>query len=244
MSQNLNKMTEVQFLQGLADKKMKNQDRAVGLLWFISVGDVNSGLKNTEIDKFFSDAGYGKQNITRLKNTLKKDPRVVSGTGGIFKINQKHRTKLDSAYKQYSNCLPIPISSSVLPIELFDNTKNYVIKVVDQLNASYDYSLFDCCAVMCRRLLETLIIEVYESQGRSIEIKDNDGNFLMFSGLLKYLEKDAKINISRNCLSGLKKFKKLGDLSAHNRRFNAGKNDIDRIRDEIRIASQELINLI
>ena len=97
---------------------------------------------------------------------------------------------------------------------------------------------------MCRRLLETLIIEIYESQDRSSEIKGNDDNFLMFSGLLNYVEKDAKINISRNCLSGLKKFKKLGDLSAHNRRFNAGKNDIDRIRDDLRIASQELINII
>ena len=36
-------------------------------------------------------------------------------------------------------------------------------KVLSQINGSYDCALFDCTAVMCRRLLETLIIEAYEA---------------------------------------------------------------------------------
>ena len=51
------------------------------------------------------------------------------------------------------------------------------------------------------------------------------GNFMMFSGLLAHLEADTKINLSRNAKAGLKAFKRLGDLSAHNRRFNAELDD-------------------
>jgi hypothetical protein len=116
-------------------------------------------------------------------------------------------------------------------------------KVALQLNASYDAQLYDCSAVMCRRILETLLIEVYEHAGRASEIKAPDGNFLMLNGLATYFEKDQKFHPSRNGLQGLRDFKKLGDLSAHNRRFNARKDDIDRIRDGLRVAVEELAHL-
>jgi hypothetical protein len=48
---------------------------------------------------------------------------------------------------------------------------------------------------MCRRLGETLSIEVYESQGRAKDIKGADDNFLMFSGLLSVLGKDKAIHL-------------------------------------------------
>ncbi len=96
---------------------------------------------------------------------------------------------------------------------------------------------------MCRRLLETLIIEVYEAKERAIEIKGSDGHFLMFAGLLAFLERDSKVNLSRNTIKGLRDVKALGDLAAHNRRFVASRDDIDRIRDGLRIASGELLAL-
>jgi hypothetical protein len=65
----------------------------------------------------------------------------------------------------------------------------------------------------------------------------------MFADLLRIFEGDSAFNISRNGAQGLRDFKKLGDLSAHNRRFNAGRNDIDRVRDGIRVAAEELLHI-
>jgi len=65
----------------------------------------------------------------------------------------------------------------------------------------------------------------------------------MFAGLLAHLEADVTFNLGRNALRGLKDFKKLGDLSAHNRRFNADRDDIDRVRDDLRVAAEELLHL-
>ena len=44
-------------------------------------------------------------------------------------------------------------------------------------------------------------------------------------------------------MKGLRDFKNLGDLSAHNRRFNARKEDIDRVRDGLRVIVEELVHL-
>jgi hypothetical protein len=96
---------------------------------------------------------------------------------------------------------------------------------------------------MCRRVLETLLIEVYESKGRAAEIKGADGHFQMFAALLAHFEKDNAFHPRRNALKGLRDFKLLDDLSAHNRRFNARKDDVDRVRDGLRIAAEELLNL-
>jgi len=41
----------------------------------------------------------------------------------------------------------------------------------------------------------------------------------------------------------LNAFKKLGDLSAHNRRFNADSDDIDRVRGKLRVAAEELLDI-
>ena len=63
----------------------------------------------------------------------------------------------------------------------------------------------------------------------------------MFSGLFNHIHNNEQIQLGRSALSALKDFKKLGDLSAHNRRFNARKSDIDKIQPGLRIACEELL---
>ena len=106
----------------------------------------------------------------------------------------------------------------------------------------YDMGLYDCCAVMCRRLPETLIIEAYEAKGWADDLKGPDGNYMMFSGLLNRVENESRFTLGRNAINGLRAFKKLGDQSAHDRKFNARKPDIDRVRDGLRDASEPLLH--
>jgi hypothetical protein len=65
----------------------------------------------------------------------------------------------------------------------------------------------------------------------------------MLNKLSTLFENDKAFNLGRNGLKGLRDFKTLGDLSAHNRRFNAHKEDIDRVRDGLRVAVEELAHL-
>ncbi len=80
---------------------------------------------------------------------------------------------------------PIPANEHVLPMSVVNGTRGYIERVVLQANGTYERQWFDACCVMIRRLVETLIIEVYEAKGKASEIKDGSGNFQMLSHLVK-----------------------------------------------------------
>lgn len=236
-------MTTQEFLHAIASVKLKNPERAVALLWFIGQENHQASASAAWVCRELHDAGFGQQNVTRMGQALARDKRTAKSPGGEYRIRADSRHSLSDAYSQFLDYRPIPRSNSVLPAEMFDGTRGYIEKVVAQLNASFQANLFDCCAVMCRRLLETLIIEVYESKGWSDDVKNSDGRFMMFSGLLAKIEAERRFNIGRNTLEGLKAFKRLGDQSAHDRRFNARHDDIARVRDGIRVACDDLLHL-
>ncbi len=235
------------FLERIEEEKLSFVEKSRAILWFCSLENKIIGMSTKDICKVIEvDLGYARQNESRFNKKLaveKKSFVRVAGTK-LWKLQPQIKKELDVVYGLILN-LPKKhnVTSSVLPQNVFLGTRGYIEKVVFQINASYDYGLYDCCAVMCRRLLETLLIELYESVLRTDFIKDRDGNFFMFAELLRIFEGDTIFSMSRNGKKGLSDFKKLGDLSAHSRRFNATKDDIDRVRDGLRVASEELLHM-
>lgn len=232
-----------EFLLRIQDQPLSTLERAVALLWWAGREDPTQGLTSKEICVLLELAGHPKQNVSRLESQLRRDRRTSRAGRGAWRLHPTSRRDLAPDYSFALSPEPPKASDSVLPRELFTGTRGYIERVVEQINKSYDYELWDCCGVMCRRLLETLIIETYEKLGRAVDIKGKDGHFLMFNGLITYLDTDASINLGRNATKGLRDHKALGDQSAHNRRFTATKNDVDRARDGLRIAAEELLHL-
>lgn len=236
-------MSALEFLERISELEMTMLDRAIGLLWHSGLTDARSGMTAREIAGQLHAFGYPEQNISRLERSLKDDRRTARARPAGWRVTPGARQELNQTFAFALRAKPIEHRDTVLPKELVAHTRGYIERVVEQINKSFDIELYDCTAVMCRRVLETLIIEVYEAKGEAARIKGADGQFMMFAGLLAVLEKDQTINLSRNGLSGLRDFKSLGDLSAHNRRFNARRPDIERIRDGLRVAVEELVHL-
>ena len=92
-----------------------------------------------------------------------------------------------------------------------------------------------------RKLIETLNIETFERFGVDNLIKDANGDFFFLSNLILKYENSGKWNVSRNLHKNIEKVKKYGDLSAHNRRFQAKKSDIDDFKFELRQVIQEMV---
>ncbi|MEO7030090.1 MAG: DUF4145 domain-containing protein [Acidobacteriaceae bacterium] len=138
-----------------------------------------------------------------------------------------------------------PSSQHVLAVALVKDTRRgYLIRVVNQINGCYEHGWFDGCAVMMRRMIETLIIECFEAHQISTEIKDpRSGDFLMLKDLIDRLLAQPKFNIGRVAKKGLGQLKEIGDLSAHGRRYNAHREDIDKLTTEFRVVCQELLYL-
>ena len=124
-------------------------------------------------------------------------------------------------------------------------TKNYIERIAEQMNESYERGCYDACLVMMRRLIETLVIECFESHSISDRAK-RDGHFMMLNELLEELLKvDSEPggwNLNRKCKEGLPKIKKKADMSAHSRTYLARRHDVDEIKDELRIVVEDLVH--
>lgn len=131
----------------------------------------------------------------------------------------------------------------VVSLALVKGTRGYIERVTHQVNGCYDSGWYDASAVMVRRLLETLIIETFESHRIADKIKDGNGNFFFLSDLIRITLGESLWNLSRNCKSALPKLKDIGDKSAHSRRYHAVRTDIDKLLPEIRVVVQELLYL-
>lgn len=226
-----------------ADEHCKTQlDRALALLWFAGRDDPSAGMTAKGIAGILRAAGHPQQNTSRLDGTLRADRRTAATPAGGWSLRPVARKALDPNYIGFLGKRPLPASNTIVPLSLFAGTRGYIERVADQINKSFDGELYDCCAVMCRRLLETLIIEMYEHQGRAAEIK-KDAHFQPLSDLVTYVENDRKISLSKLGLKALKDFKRLGDLSAHNRRYSARDTDIEPLRDGIRLVAEEMLHI-
>jgi hypothetical protein len=141
---------------------------------------------------------------------------------------------------------PVPQTEQVLPMSVVQGTRRlYLERIIQQANGCYEHHWYDGCAVMMRRFVETMIIEVYEAHGKAAEIKNANGDFIMLRDLLTKFLNDTTWNLQRETGKVLPEIKSLGDSSAHARRFIAIKDDVDKVlqRQRFRTAAEDLIHL-
>lgn len=131
----------------------------------------------------------------------------------------------------------------VIYMAMVRGTRGYIERVAHQVNGSYANGWYDACAVMLRRLLETLIIECYETHKIGHSIKDQSGNYLFLKDLVDLMLAEKSWTLGRAVRGILPKLKELGDKSAHNRRYNAHREDIDKHLKDLRDTIQELLAL-
>ncbi|MGH9761137.1 MAG: hypothetical protein ACREAC_09865, partial [Blastocatellia bacterium] len=69
------------------------------------------------------------------------------------------------------------------------------------------------------------------------------GEFLALADLVDKVIQEPGWNLGRNTKQALPRLKNIGDQSAHSRRYNAHREDIDKVSHDFRVACQELIYL-
>jgi hypothetical protein len=136
-----------------------------------------------------------------------------------------------------------PRSEMILPMSIVRQTRGYIEIVAKQVNGTYENGWYDACAVMMRRLLEMLIIESFEHHNIAQKIKNGGGDFLYLNNLISKMLQEPKWNLGRTTKRALPKLKDLGNQSAHSRRFNATREDIDKVAADFRTVAQELVYL-
>jgi len=102
---------------------------------------------------------------------------VVSVAKNLQRVAQGLQKELSELSLPPSEGLP-SYSEEVVIFSLVKDTRSYIERIVHQINGSYHRGWYDASAVMIRRLIETLIIEVFEARGIAHKIKDSRGDFL------------------------------------------------------------------
>ena len=126
---------------------------------------------------------------------------------------------------------------------LVKGTEDYLEAIVDQINGTYKAEWYDACAVMLRRLIEILIIEVFESKGLDSNIKYNrSGDFKRLYDLVDELGK-GPWNLGKNAKDSLDNVRDIGNTAAHERRQTILLEDLDAVKQDVRNTVQELVSL-
>ena len=131
---------------------------------------------------------------------------------------------------------------SILPEALFQQLSPNFQSLCKQINASYENNLFDCTAVIMRRLLEGLLVLSYQNSGIESEILAKDGiHHISLDKIIKNAEQSTVLKLSANTRKELMLFKDLGNYSAHKIWYNCTQQDIKPHILKYRVIIEELI---
>ena len=230
------------FLAALPDQS--HHERAIALLWYYRETQQFDERTPAELACDVRDAGFSKPHVTRLTEKLRRSKFVIRGSRkATFQINVRHVEDLSKRFRQYLDTPQTTVQQEYIPSSWVSGTRPYLEKLVYQINVAHEYRLFDCCAVMCRRLMETLIIDVYVNSKRHHEIQSN-GNFVELGKLINHIVADASVVLGRNTRTTMADIKLLGDTAAHDRIYITEASDVDDVRTRYRKVIKELLDAV
>lgn len=238
-------MSNVQgFAEALAhSESLTETDIAATVAWFLNE-HVGAEPSMAEIVDFIERNGVRHNiNTSRLRKNLQKDQRTSAPRGKPIAVKPAARRQFSDSYSQFL-AAPLPrIDNAVLVAEDFLGARKYINDIVRQINGSYQFELFDACAVMMRRLAEVLIIDAYVNTKNDSHIRDSKGDYVMMNNLINALKSGRNFNLSRNAPGYLDKLKVLGDTAAHSRTYITKSKDIDDFSQSYRMLIEELSSL-
>ena len=229
------------FARALADLALSHVERAIAFLWYYRQTQEFEERTASELASDLQDEAFPKPNVTRLGTDLTRSRFTVRGRrAGSFQLDVRRLSELNQNYGDLLKVKRIEVSDEVLPSEWVAGTRVYLERLVDQINGGYEYGFYDACAVLARRLMESLIIEVYISARRVHEIQSN-GVFLGLEKLIATIRADQNVTLARDTPKTMTEIKRLGDTAAHDRVYITPQQDIDDVKAKYRKMIQDLL---
>lgn len=201
----------------------------------VKVKDISNCYESLHINSYSNISAY----LNRYSKKGKNQQFFKKKIGFVLFSSVRERIDME-----INNPVEHKPSNSLFPLSIFDNTKDYLIDYSREASICYDYGLFTSCLFMLRKITETLIIELYESNNIQSKIKNTKGDYLQLSDLIKAVTNETSWKLTKIVKENLPRIKLLADSSVHSKRFSARQSDIDGIKTNVRIAFEELISHI
>jgi len=224
--------------------ELSNAQRALAILWFHDCQTIGVCIKASTLASTIYTTGLGNPHATRLGDAIEKTKLAFKSKGG-FKLKPTERDTIKGWLIPILEGVgaDVDLEHGYLPEAIWKNTRGYIEKIAFQVNGCFQYGFYDGASVLLRRLVETLLIECYEHNKTQARIADSDGNYFMLSGIIADAVDKNQLLLGRESKSVLRELKAIGDRAAHNRRYNAVRADLEKIRLGVRLVVDELIQL-
>jgi hypothetical protein len=231
------------FARQLIGKNLRHAERAVAFLWFYRQNQEFEDRTAAELSLDMSEEGFPAAHVSRLRKALLRSRFAVRGRrSGSFRINPNHLRELGQRFASMTASAEPNIGSYVIPAEWVLGTRVYLEQLVDEINGCYQFGFYDGCAALARRLMESIIIEIYIADGRASAIK-NGATFFRLSDLITHVCKDPAVQLARASPRTMKDIRLIGDTAAHDRAYITPRLDIDDNRLAFRRLVADLLAL-
>lgn len=239
-------MELLEYIESISLNKKSEKERALYLCFYHYKETGENSFSMSFISKLFENCGYTVPNLSRLKNNL------ITGRNRMF-LRTKNSSLIEfvpvvlqelerSIGGMWEDNITVDSNSELLDEEKFCNKRQYLDKLIHQINHCYSNNCYDATAVLMRRLLEILLIQAYIELGIDGEIKNSDDNgYKMLDGIVKNAVSNSTLALSR-IKNELNTIRKVGNFSAHGLTYTASKKDIDDIKLNYRVLIEELYN--
>lgn len=224
----------------------KNETERAKMVCFYAYKESSiASFTMSNIADLLIDCGYSKPNMSRLKLNLLK------GKGKAFIISRQDKSKIEfipavfeSLNKEYGalwcDTETVESSSELIDEVKFCGKREYLSKLIRQINSSYKNNCYDACAVLMRRLFEVMLVLSFQHHGIDGLIKDSSGNgYFMLEKIVSIAQNDPTLKLSR-IKTKYDTFRQVGNFSAHSITYTAGAKDIDDIKIDYRAMLEEL----
>jgi hypothetical protein len=235
--------TRSEFAREIARLDLTSVECAIALLWYYRETQQFEDRTAIELATDLGEEGFRRPNVTRLHEGLSDSRDTVRGQRErSFQIALRQLDYLNERYGPLASLNRVQVDDTVLPAAWVKGTRAYLERLVHQINGSYQYGFNDGCAALCRRLMESLIVEIYIHQQRQAAIQLN-GKFFMLERLIATVRNDTAVTLGRNTPKTMDEIKSLGDTAAHDRTYITEPMDIDEVRARYRRMIRELLDL-
>lgn len=240
-------MQIIDFLEATEIKTKTESEKAKLLCFYHYKETGNNVFTMALISELMVRSGFNAPNTSRLKDKL------IKGKDKAFLKTKGKATTIEfvpailQSLEKSTGCLWIDSTTIESSSELIDETKfcvyrGYLDRLIQQINHSYTNNCYDAAAVLLRRLFEVLLVLSYQKLGIDSEIRDASGNgYIMLEGIVRNAKANRTLNLSR-IKNEFDTFRMVGNFSAHNITYTAGKKDIDDIKLNYRVMLEELYN--
>lgn len=239
-------MKIIDFIEQVELQSKSESERAKLLCFYYYKETSEQQFTMATVSDLLIQSGFNAPNTSRLKEKL------IKGKERAF-LKTKGRTAIEfipaiiqalekDIGKLWTDVTSIESDSEIIDEEKFCGKRGFLNQLIYQINHSYTHNCYDAAAVLMRRLFEVLLILSYQNLGIDNEIKDINGNgYIMLEGIVKNAKNNQTLKLSR-IKNEFDIFRMVGNFSAHNITYTAGRKDIDDIKINYRVMLEELYN--